>query len=120
MLTILREKPANGAVKGEMYINGAFVCFTLENASKAIPEGLYKVENSQSPKFKRELPLIYNEEVKASRGIRIHAGNSVADSSGCVLVGMGRIGSKITESKSAEAMVTMLCRNQDQLLIIER
>lgn len=87
---------------------------------KAIPAGLYNVENGKSPKFKRELPLLYNKDVKASRGIRIHVGNdAVKDSSGCVLVGMGRKGDKLTESTPAETMVTMLCRNMTKLAIVE-
>lgn len=121
MLVLMRNKPANGAVTGELYLNGAFICFTLENASKAIPDGVYRIENSKSPKFGRELPLIYNNDVKAIRGIRIHAGNdAIKDSAGCVLVGMGKSKEKITESKLAEAMVTMICRNQDKLTIVTK
>lgn len=41
------------------------------------------------------------------------------DSSGCVLVGMGRKGDKLTESTPAETMVTMLCRNTTKLAIVE-
>jgi hypothetical protein len=97
------------------------VCYTLENAAKAVPCGLYRVKNSRSPKFKRELPLIYNGNVPASRGIRLHVGNTVASSSGCILVGMGRSTEdfSVTESKLAETMVTMLCRNVDRLVICE-
>lgn len=118
MIVMIRNKPNNGVIEGEMYINGAFICYTLENAAKSIPTGFYSVENSKSPKFGRELPLIYNDSVKASRGIRIHAGNDgVKDSAGCVLVGMGRSNGKITESKVAETMVTMLFRNEKNLTI---
>ena len=91
----------------------------LENAKKAIPCGLYMVQNSKSPKFKRELPLLHNSQVQASRGIRIHVGNSAASSSGCVLVGMGRNGDRLTESTPAETMVTMLCRNETNLVIVD-
>lgn len=121
MLTLIRDIRANDAVLGSLYLNGAFVCFTLENAAKAIPCGMYTVQNSKSPKFKRELPLIHNAPVPASRGIRIHRGNTAKDSQGCVLVGMGRDVKKnfITESTNAETMVTMICRSVDSLLICE-
>lgn len=120
MLTLIRYTRTETAILGSLYLNGAFVCYTLENASKAIPCGMYTVQNSKSPKFKRELPLIYNSTVKASRGIRIHVGNdAVKDSSGCVLVGMGRNGDRLTESTPAETMVTMLCRNVGKLVICE-
>ena len=122
MITLVRDIRTEKAILGSLYLNGAFVCYTLENAAKAVPCGMYRVKNSRSPKFKRELPLIYNGTVPASRGIRIHVGNdAVKDSSGCILVGMGRSTEdfSVTESKLAETMVTMLCRNVDRLVICE-
>lgn len=122
MLTLVRYTRTETAVLGSLYLNGAFICYTLENAAKAIPCGLYTVLNSKSPKFKRELPLIFNSTtVKASRGIRIHRGNTFKDSQGCVIVGMGRSTEdfSVTESKLAETMVTMLCRNESNLVIVE-
>ena len=122
MLTLVRCTRTKEAVLGSLYLNGAFICYTLENAAKAIPCGLYTVQNSKSPKFKRELPLIYNSTtVKASRGIRIHRGNTFKDSLGCVLVGMGRGAEKssVTESTNAEVMVTMICRNVGKMVICD-
>ena len=124
MLTLVRYTRTDEAILGSLYLNGAFVCYTLENASKAIPCGMYNVQNNKSPKFKRELPLLTSDKVSASRGIRIHVGNTAASSSGCVLVGMSREvhllgGSKLKESKNAETMVTMLCRNETNLVIVD-
>lgn len=121
-LTLIRDVKGDKAVLGKLYLNGGLVCYTLENASKAIPTGVYLVQNSKSPKFKRELPLLWNEKVPAKRGIRIHVGNdAVKDSQGCILVGMGRDVKKqfITESALAETMITMLCRNVTELIITE-
>ena len=124
MLTLVRYTRTDEAILGSLYLNGAFVCYTLENAAKAIPCGMYTVQNSKSPKFKRELPLLHNAQVPASRGIRIHVGNTAKDSQGCVLVGMTREvhllgGSTLKESKAAETMVTMLCRNESNLVIVD-
>ena len=119
MLTLVRYTRTETAILGSIYLNGAFICYTLENSAKAIPCGMYAVQNSKSPKFKRELPLLHNAQVPASRGIRIHVGNTVASSSGCVLVGMGRNGDSLTESTPAETMVTMLCRNETNLVIVD-
>lgn len=124
MLTLVRYTRTDEAILGSLYLNGAFICYTLENAAKAIPCGMYAVQNSKSPKFKRELPLLYNAQVPASRGIRIHVGNTAKDSQGCVLVGMTREvhllgGSKLKESKAADTMVTMLCRNESNLVIVD-
>lgn len=121
MLTLVRYTRTETAILGSLYLNGAFICYTLENAAKAIPCGLYTVQNSKSPKFKRELPLLHNDQVPASRGIRIHRGNTAKDSQGCVLVGMSRDVKKnfITESTNAEVMVTMLCRNEKNIVIVD-
>lgn len=124
MLTLIRNVKCSDAILGKLYLNGAFVCYTLENAAKAVPAGLYAIEVSKSPKFKRNLPLVWNANVPAKRGIRIHVGNSVKDSSGCVLVGMGRNYARpnaepsLLESSLAETMVTMLCRNVTEFVIV--
>lgn len=121
MLNLIRDVKGDKAILGKLYLNGAIVCYTLENAAKAIPTGVYLVQNSMSPKFKRELPLIWNSGVSSSRGIRMHRGNTVNDSQGCILVGMGRDVKKsfITESSLAETMITMLCRNVTELIVTE-
>ena len=125
MLTLIRDVKGDKAILGKLYFNGGLVCYTLENAAKAIPCGVYLVQNSMSPKFKRELPLIWNAKVPANRGIRIHVGNTVASSSGCVLVGMGRNYARpnaepsLLESALAETMTTMLCRNVTELVVTQ-
>ena len=119
MLVLVRDIFTENSIFGRLYFCGQVICYTLENCSKAIPTGTYTVQNSRSPKFKRELPLIWNAKVPAKRGVRVHRGNSYRDSSACVLVGMGRDVKKslITESALAETMVTMLCRGVSQLII---
>ena len=121
MLTLIRDIVNDNEVMGRLYFCGQVICNTLENRSKAILTGTYTVQNSQSPKFKRELPLIWNAKVPAKRGVRVHRGNSYRDSSACVLVGMGgkMEDFSLTESKSAETMVTMLCRSVSNLVICE-
>lgn len=121
LLTLIRDVNGDKAVMGKLYFNGGLVCYTMENAAKAIPTGLYLVQNSMSPKFKRELPIVFNAGVSSSRGIRIHRGNTAKDSQGCILVGMGRDVNKsfITESSPAETMVTMLCRNVTEVVVTQ-
>ena len=121
MFVLIRDNRTKTAILGRLFLGGVVIAYTLENASKAIPAGLYSIENSKSPKFKRELPLLYNAAVPAKRGVRIHVGNSYKESSACVLVGMSRncVAGTISESKNAETMITMLCRNICQLAIVE-
>ena len=55
----------------------------------AIPEGRYAVVVTYSPKLKEWLPLLLGgpDFNRLFQGIRIHAGNTVKDTRGCILVG---------------------------------
>lgn len=85
----------SSATIGELLVNDKHLCDTLEDRVRpegekvygktAIPEGAYEMVLSYSPRFKKILPEILN--VPNFTGIRIHCGNSSADSSGCILVG---------------------------------
>ena len=118
---MVRDKRTGTAILGRLFMGDTCICYTLENAQKAIPAGFYSIKNSKSPKFGRELPLLFSSNVPSSRGVRIHSGNTAKDSQGCVLVGMARDVKKnfITESTNAEKMVTMLCRSVNQLSIVD-
>ena len=122
MFVLVRDKRTKTAIMGRLFMGDTCICYTLENAAKAIPAGLYSIENSKSLKFGRELPLLFSSKVPSSRGVRIHSGNTYKNSAACVLVGMKRDDAKerIDESKDAEKMVTMLCRNVRSLAIVER
>ena len=61
------------------------ICYTID--PHVLTKGTYSLEMTYSPKFKRELPLIYNKDFSSNRGFRIHAGNTLKDSQGCILVG---------------------------------
>ena len=121
MFTLIRDKRTETAILGRLFMGDTCICYTLENAQKAIPAGFYSIENSKSPKFGRELPLLFSSKVPSSRGVRIHSGNTYKNSAACVLVGMRRddVKERLDESKDAEKMVTMLCRSVNQLSIVE-
>ena len=91
---------------GRLEIEGAgenlYFCDTLEptwrdyahggrkvKGRSAIPEGRYAVVISWSPKFKAWLPILLG--VPNFSGIRIHAGNTAADTEGCILVGKNKL-----------------------------
>lgn len=116
-MILIRDSIVNGAVMGSLYIGGVKICETLENKEKLIPCGEYNLNVSKSPKFKRMLPLVYNDKVSMIRGIRIHVGNSVKDTSGCILVGFNRAGDRLLNSKNAESAVTGLAGNDAKLII---
>ena len=116
-MILIRDSIINGAVMGSLYVGGIKVCETLENKAKLTPCGEYNLNVSKSQRFCRMLPLVYNDEVPMHRGIRIHAGNSVKDSSGCILVGFGRNGDRLVNSRNAESVVTGLAANDAKLII---
>ena len=64
----------------------------------AIPPGRYAVVVTQSPKFKAWLPLLLN--VPMFDGIRIHAGNTVKDTAGCILVGRNQEVGQVLDSRA--------------------
>jgi hypothetical protein len=89
----------------EWSIDGKFECYGIEDKDRgllssmseseikalkiygktAIPKGTYQVVLSFSNRFKKYLPELLN--VKGYAGVRIHPGNTAADSEGCLLPG---------------------------------
>ena len=54
----------------------------------AIPSGVYRLSITRSQRFQKMLPVVH--DVPNFSGIRLHAGNSTADTAGCPLLGMAR------------------------------
>lgn len=115
-LTLKRTESTGAHTGGQMFIDGKYFCETLEDPERdieeegkvygktAIPLGRYEVEVTYSPKFKRMMPLI--KDVPYFDGIRIHAGNTVADTDGCPLVGTERKQGYLSNSRVKENELT--------------
>lgn len=100
-ITVKRFEFGSTYTIGKMYIDGEYFCFTLEDKERqvdgqevsewkipgqtAIPTGTYSVTVDMSNRFKRLMPHIMN--VPGFEGIRIHSGNTDADTEGCILLG---------------------------------
>jgi hypothetical protein len=80
----------------------------------AIPYGKYKVILTQSPKFKRLLPLIL--DVKNFKGIRIHSGSTAKDSAGCILLGKLDKNNQLYNSKKTIDKLVSLMLESKQLV----
>jgi hypothetical protein len=102
-LTLQRTSPAGRPMTfGKLLAGGQFVCYTLEDevreiegqpaadwkikGATAIPSGEYRITLENSPRFGPNTLTVHN--VPGFVGVRIHAGNTVADTEGCPLLGM--------------------------------
>lgn len=83
---------------------------TLASPRGSIPPGEYRLSVTHSPRFNRLLPLLH--DVPGFEGIRIHSGNTAADTEGCILVGMQRGAGDETDAiwRSREALELLLDR----------
>lgn len=84
------EYGVNGTL-GELWVSGNMVCHTLEDPDNnnergisCIPEGTYQVKPHSGPKFKNVWEI---DNVPNRDDILIHAGNTMENTRGCVLVG---------------------------------
>ena len=106
-LRLLRKTFTEESTIGELSVNGKFECFTLEDKVRAvkihgktaIPAGIYEVVITFSDKFQKQLPLFLN--VPNFAGIRIHSGNTAADTEGCILVGETKGEDTVGKSRAA-------------------
>lgn len=115
-LTLQREASTDESTPGKLFVNGRFECFTLEDVVRevpglrvaawkvasrtAIPTGTYHVTIDMSQRFGKQMPHILN--VEDFDGVRIHSGNTSADTEGCILLGQDRNGpDEVINSRAA-------------------
>lgn len=122
LITLDRRWPKSLYTIGRLSIDGVYLCNTLEDpvtdknkngvfdgaevkdpGSSAIPYGLYDVELTWSPKFKRKLPLLIN--VPHFDGIRIHRGTTAKDTHGCIIPGINEYPGVVTHSAIYEQKI---------------
>jgi hypothetical protein len=103
MELLLQRWRRPGATPGDLQVDGAFECYTLEDPIRerpgvpvaewklhgrsAIPAGRYRITLEHSPRFGPNTLTVNG--VPGFAGVRIHAGNDVDDTEGCPLVGDG-------------------------------
>ena len=99
-IKLIRNQAQGNAITGRFVIDGRWYCNTLERVGYQIPALCYHVAVTQSPRFKRRLPIVQNvprlpiggtpsnspSPLAYRTGIRIHRGTKPEHSTGCVLV----------------------------------
>lgn len=132
---------------GRMYIDGKYVCDTLEDTDRglkqsmsleeikkkkiygktAIPTGTYKVTmDVVSPKFKNrtwakpyggKLPRLL--DVPGYEGVLIHPGNTADSTNGCVLTGINSVVGKVMNSQATfKKVMAILTKGTDITITI--
>ena len=133
---------------GKMYIDGQYICDTLEDADRglnqnmsleeiknkkvygetAVPTGTYKVDmNTVSPKFKSrtwakpyggKLPRLVL--VPGYDGVLIHPGNKAEDTLGCILVGENKaVGQVLNSQVTFKKVMSILTKGTNITITIE-
>ncbi|HEY4932938.1 MAG TPA: DUF5675 family protein [Terriglobales bacterium] len=115
-LLVQPEPSTLSSTPGTLSIDGVFECYTLEDVVRevpgqpvamwkvqnetAIPAGRYQVIIDVSEHFNNRLmPHILN--VPGYDGVRIHSGNTAADTDGCILLGKVREVDDVSQSHDA-------------------
>ena len=128
MKLILKRQPSiSQHTIGELFRLGNadkqwHLCFTCEDVIRevpgqpvsqwkipgrtAIPQGTYDILITDSVRFGKPTPILMN--VPGFSGIRIHAGNTAADTEGCILPGLTWDDIGVMQSRAAMAMLFAL------------
>lgn len=145
-LTLVRTDRQPNYTAGSLFVNGEFFCYTLEDKDRgltsdmslediqskkiygktAIPKGVYLIDmNTVSTKFKDrlwakpydgKLPRLL--DVPGYEGILIHIGNTVEDTSGCILVGTEYSDGFLRNSATAFTSLMSVLTNTKEPIII--
>lgn len=132
MITFLlsRQENTESYCMGRLFIRvpdsePRLLCDTLEPPSRpfgpavkaktAVPAGSYDLDLTLSPKFGRQLPILVG--VPAMSGVRIHRGNTAADTAGCILPGRYVAPGRLVESTPAEIRIVQMLLHDPEAVI---
>lgn len=117
-IKLVRHASHSYGTFGTLYVpvGPSYITFdTLEPRKPIINDGTYPVTYTYSVKFGRYLPLINN--VVGHSGVRIHSGNTVNDTIGCILIGSDRENNHLVSSRIALTKFLSLVTFPCELLV---
>jgi hypothetical protein len=117
-LKLIRKTETKNSTIGELYYEGKFLCYTLEDVGRKVKifgktriwAGVYEItlrtvglfHNRYTKRFPDiHKGMLHVRRVKGFKYILIHIGNYPKDTHGCILVGMGKGQDMITGSTNA-------------------
>lgn len=127
-LLLQREPSTAKSTPGQLFLvrpdgSRSFLCYTLEDlvrdgpkvpSATAIPVGTYVLTLNHSQRFNKPLPLLMS--VPNFVGVRLHGGNTHADTEGCPLLGLQRLSAdRIANCAPAVSAVMALIRQAQAL-----
>lgn len=124
-IRVKRTKKEKGYTIGELYIDGKFECYTLEDEVRkekkygetAIPQGIYRMSLRKEggknelyvKKFGTQIHkgMLWIRDIPGFEYVYIHIGNITADTLGCILVGKTKNEKTGTIGESTAAYLQM-------------
>ena len=139
---LVREEFTTESTVGKLYFrlsdrdSWTWLCWTLEDVVReipgqpvtawkvkretAIPRGTYPIRVTRSNRFGVDLPLLL--DVPGFDGVRIHGGNSAADTEGCILVAHHHPREDVIQGKATGDVLAILgtCGNSGVITICDK
>ena len=139
---LVREEFTTESTVGKLYFrlsdrdSWTWLCWTLEDVVReipgqpvtawkikretAIPRGTYPIRVTRSNRFGVDLPLLI--DVPGFDGVRIHGGNTAADTEGCILVAHHHPREDVIQGKATGDVLAILgtCGNSGVITICDK
>ena len=122
MLTLIREYEKDGGIYGSWLWMGEKIGISMENAEKVIPAAVYGLKWYDSPHFKKEVPILFNDAQKIVLGkagigerdyVEIHPANHPKELEGCLSGGLGKTGNGVYPSGQLISRIYKIIRDNN-------
>ena len=123
-IAIMRDSQTGECTLGKLYLDGAYICETLElpwrdnlPRQSCIPPGTYPVVFRNEPGSKYRYRHLHVLDVPGRSKILVHIGNTAKDTLGCILPGLRRGKSSVGDSGLAFAKLMALLEGSKEMVL---